>query len=169
MREVITSLTLLLALSSPAFADSRVQSLLGNLPPYFVENRGQEDSRVAYYVPGRNITTYFTGDGVTFAFASPTPPRARHAALTPEPVKRERWALKLDFVGANPVTPRGQDVLPTIFSYFKGPESEWKTGVPTYSSLIYRDLWPGIDLVYGGGNGRLKYAFHVRPGSDPTR
>jgi hypothetical protein len=156
--------------TSPGSADTRVQSLLSNLPLYFVENRGQEDPRVAYYVPGQNITTYFTAEGVTFAFSSPaSPSRPRQALLAPEPVKRERWALKLDFVGARPVMPRGQDVTPTIFSYFKGPESEWKTGLRTYASVVYPELWPGIDLVYEGSGGRLKYAFHVKPGSDPNK
>jgi hypothetical protein len=169
MRLFVSTLTLLVALSSPAFADGRVQGLLGNLPLYFVENRGQEDPRVAYYVPGKNITTYFTDGGVTFAFSSPVPPRPRHARFVPEPAKRERWALKLDFVGARPVLPRGQDVLPTIFSYFKGPESEWKTGLRTYAGVVYPELWPGIDLVHGGGGGRLKYAFHVKPGADPSQ
>ncbi|HEV8437730.1 MAG TPA: SBBP repeat-containing protein [Methylomirabilota bacterium] len=147
----------------------RVQALLANLPLYFVENRGQEDPRVAYYVPGRTIATYFTADGVTFAFSSPTPPPPRRAAFVAEPPTRERWALKLDFVGARPVMPRGQDVTPTIFSYFKGPESEWKTGLKTYAGVVYPDLWPGIDLVYGGSAGRLKYAFHVKPGADPAQ
>jgi hypothetical protein len=124
---------------------------------------------VAYYVPGRNITTYFTAEGVTFAFSSPAPPsRPRQALLAPEPVRRERWALKLDFVGARPLMPRGQDLTPTIFSYFKGPESEWKTGLRTYAGVAYRDLWPGIDLVYEGTGRRLKYTFHVKPGSDPN-
>ena len=155
---------------------ARVQSLLGNLPLYFIENRGQEDPRVAYYVPGHNITTYFTADGVTFAFSSPMPPPAsrrafaRPAAVRSEPVTRERWALKLDFVGSNSAsTPRGQELTPTLFSYFKGPESQWKTGLKTYASVIYPDLWPGIDLVYGGTGGRLKYTFHAKPGADPAQ
>jgi hypothetical protein len=32
----------------------------------------------------------------------------------------------------------------------------------------YRDLWPGIDLVFFGVRDRLKYEFIVRPGADPT-
>ena len=54
-------------------------------------------------------------------------------------------------------------------SYFKGKPEEWKTGLPTYAKVIYRDLWPGIDLVYAGAEGRLKYEFIVSPGADPSR
>ena len=39
---------------------SRVQTLLGKLPLYFIENGGQEDSRVAYYVQGKDTAVYFT-------------------------------------------------------------------------------------------------------------
>jgi hypothetical protein len=35
--------------------------------------------------------------------------------------------------------------------------------------VLYRDLWPGIDLVLGAGGGRLKYEFRVGPGADPSR
>ena len=34
---------------------------------------------------------------------------------------------------------------------------------------MYRDLWPGIDLVFHGRGSRLKYEFHVAPGADPSR
>ena len=55
-----------------------------------------------------------------------------------------------------------------VFSYFKGSEKSWKTGVPSYSKIIYPNLWPGIDLVYSGSVNRLKYEFVVRPGADPA-
>src|SRR5262249_23368291 len=116
-----------------------------------------------------DVTTYFTADGVTFAFSSPMPARPRRVESEFESVTRERWALKLDFVGARPVTPLGQDLTPAIFSYFKRPQAQWMTGLRTYSTVVYRDLWPGIDLVYGDGGNRLKYAFHVKPGADPAQ
>jgi len=56
-----------------------------------------------------------------------------------------------------------------VFSYFKGPRNKWKTGLKTYKGVIYRDLWPGIDLVYSGDMNRLKYTFNVGPGADPKK
>ena len=82
----------------------------------------------------------------------------------------ERWVVMLDFVGANPnVRPVGQEPTAAVISYFKGPREEWTTGLPTYASLVYRDLWPGIDLVYTGTGSRLKYTFLVQPGADPNQ
>ncbi|HEY2937623.1 MAG TPA: hypothetical protein VGJ25_13545 [Gaiellaceae bacterium] len=53
-----------------------------------------------------------------------------------------------------------------MVSYFKGPRSTWKTGLPVFAKVAYRDLWPGIDLVYSGTGSRLEYSFLVRPGAD---
>ena len=82
----------------------------------------------------------------------------------------ERWALKLDFVGARAdARPEGQEETGATFSYFKGRRSEWQAGLKSYSEIVYRDLWPGIDLVYAGTVNRMKYTFAVKPGADPNQ
>jgi hypothetical protein len=79
-------------------------------------------------------------------------------------------ALELDFVGANPhARPEAHDQNPAVVSYFKGPKQEWMSGLKTYGRILYRDLWPGIDLSYSGTVDRLKYEFLVHPGADPGR
>ncbi|MBN2489719.1 MAG: SBBP repeat-containing protein, partial [Planctomycetes bacterium] len=93
-------------------------------------------------------------DGITFALKG----------------EERAWAVKLDFVGANPdAKPEGQDKQQAVFSYFKGPQKDWKTGLRTYSKVVYHDLWPGIDLVYSGTVNQLKYEFVVAPGADPAQ
>jgi len=72
-------------------------------------------------------------------------------------------------MGANVVRPSGQARTDAIISYFKGPQEEWHTGLPTYSPIVYGNLWEGIDLVYSGTVNRLKYEFVVQPGADPAR
>ena len=80
------------------------------------------------------------------------------------------WVVKLDFVGANPeAKPEGRDRQRAVFSYFRGPEKDWRTGLKTYSKIVYRDLWRGIDLVYEGSVNQLKYEFVVKPGADPAK
>jgi hypothetical protein len=107
---------------------------------------------VAYYIKGADKTLFFTAKGVTFALRG----------------KDRGWTVKLDFVGANAVQPEGVEKQPAVFSYFKGPEKDWKTGLPTFAMIIYRNLWPGIDLVYKGTVNQLKYEFVVAPGADPA-
>jgi len=141
-----------------AATEAGVEEALMNLPLYFIENQGQMDERVAYYVQGSDMTLYFTTQGVTFAMSGPGE----------ENDSQERYALKLEFVGSDPnVQPVGKDRTEAIISYFKGSPEEWKTGLPTYAGITYPDLWPGIDLVYSGDASLLKYTFLVKPGVDP--
>ncbi len=156
-----------------------VVEALGKLPLYFVENRGQLDARVAYYIQGRDKVVYFTASGVTFALSghraqeAPTPrvllaswPRA--GLEQPAASSAPRWAVKLDFLGSNKAAqPVGEDHTSAVVSYFKGNRDQWKAGLPTYSRVVYRDLWPGIDLAYSGTVNRLKYEFVLQPGASP--
>jgi len=131
-----------------------VKASFGNLPLYFIENQGIFPKEVAYYVKGVEKTLFFGADGITFRIRG----------------KDRAWAVKLEFVGANPQARLdGRDCQQAVFSYFRGPEKNWKTGLRTYQKLVYTDLWPGIDLVYQGTVNRMKYEFLVHPGADPGR
>src|ERR1051325_1185105 len=141
----------------------RLVEVFGQQPLYFIENRGQMDSRVSYYVQGHDKSVYFTPQGLTFVL-TPLAQSSRHT----RPETRPEWAVKLDFVGANPKSkPMGDDLTPALVSYFRGARAQWRTGIKTSGQIIYRDLWPGIDLVYAGTVNRLKYTFLVKPGADP--
>ena len=157
-----------------------VSHALERMPLYFIENRGQVDPSVAYYVQGRDTTLYFTAEGMTLIQTDrrreQTGSKAglekasfgRDRISTPE--AGSRWVVNLDFVGANSKRRiEAKDPTSAVVSYFKGRKEEWKTGLSTYGSIVYADLWPGIDLVYSGTTNRLKYTFLVKPGADPTR
>ncbi len=141
---------------APVQAAPRIQMDFGQMPLYFIENRGQLDSRVGYYVQGKDKTLYFETDGVTFVLT--------------KAVDNVRWVVKLDFLGANPdVRPVGEAETGAVISYFKGGPEEWKTGLQTYSQIVYRELWPGIDLIYSGTSNHLKSEFVVKQGANPAQ
>ncbi len=156
---LIVSLLGFAAGASPAGARNvRQEAALARLPLSFIENRGQADPHVAYYVQDRDKTLSFTAQALTFLLHS----KARGA----EPPD----ALRLEFVGAaRDVQPRAEARTPAVVSYFQGQPASWRAGIPTYSRLVYPDLWPGIDLIFSGAAGRLKYELLVRPGADPRR
>ena len=146
----------LLCVISPGLAFSQptkaaVRTSLGKLPLYFVENQGVYPEAVKFYIHGADKTLFFTKDGITFRLKG----------------KDRGWVVKLEFMGANPdVVPQGEDRQQAVFSYFKGPEKDWKAGLSSYAKVVYRELWPGIDLVYRGTVNKLKYEFVVAPGAD---
>ncbi len=41
--------------------------------------------------------------------------------------------------------------------------------MPTFKRVVYRALWPGVDLVYETTGRGLKYSFELAPGADPAR
>src|SRR5262249_19390755 len=59
--------------------------------------------------------------------------------------------------------------LPGKTNYFIGGDPrKWRTDVPTYAKVKYEAVYPGVDMVYYGAQGReLEYDFIVAPGADP--
>ncbi|MGH7815337.1 MAG: hypothetical protein ACREQI_15195, partial [Candidatus Binataceae bacterium] len=58
----------------------------------------------------------------------------------------------MTLVGANPhARIEGVDPLRAKANYFIGNNpGKWHTDVPTYAKVRYRNIYPGIDLVYYG-------------------
>jgi len=145
-----------------------------NLPLEFIPNAGQTNSRVSFYIKGSDRTVYFTPDGVTLALykdSKAEQPRGSEVSAGPGEMdtgSTKSWVVKIDFIGTKKgVEAEGLDKTGVVFSYFKGRPKDWRTGLPGYRRIIYRNLWPGINLVYKGEVGRLKYEFIVAPGADP--
>jgi hypothetical protein len=96
-------------------------------------------------------------------------PQNRRAA--PFATLRARSALRVVLEGANPrAVVAGQEELPGKANYFIGNDpKKWRSNVPTYARVKYRDVYPGIALVYyGNQGGQLEYDFVVAPGADPS-
>ena len=126
------------------------------LPVAFVENRGQTDSRVRYYAQGKRYAFFLTPQSIVLSFANAS--------------ASEQLALSLSFVGSNPhALPDGAERAPGAVNYFHGNDpAAWQTEIPRYGQIVYRELWPGIDLQLRDVAGTLKYEFHVRPGANPS-
>ena len=94
---------------------------------------------------------------------SPGNAKAEQALAVPPAV------VRMKLVGANP-SPRvsGLEELPGRSNYFLGNDpSKWRTNVPTYAKVQYKDVYPGVDLVYYGNQRELEYDLIVAPGANP--
>jgi hypothetical protein len=125
----------------------------GKLPLSFIPNEGQTDKAVRYYAQGAGYGFFFTNDGAMLSFA--------------EGKGQGGHALALDFLGANPhATLEAQERLSGEVNYLQGDDpAKWQQGLPTHAELLYGGLWPGIDMAVRGEEGKLKYEFHLKPGS----
>jgi len=76
----------------------------------------------------------------------------------------------MNLIGARtPLQVEGMERLPGKSNYFVGNDpAKWRTNVPNYAKVTYRNAYPGIDLVYYGNQRQLEFDFQIAPGADPN-
>lgn len=77
-------------------------------------------------------------------------------------------AYQVTFVGASQdpvITP--DKPLPTYSNYFIGNDpSKWQSNVKTFNAVLYKNVYPNIDVRYYSENGHLKYDLIINPGGN---
>ena len=128
----------------------------GKLPLAFTANAGQTDARVRYSAQGAGFSVFLTRREAMLSLQRPGKQRRGRGV-----------ALALRFLGSNRnVAIRGERPGPGRVNYLLGNDpAKWHTGLRTDERVVYRNLWPGVDMVFAGQNGELKYEFLVRPGA----
>jgi hypothetical protein len=166
----------ILAPRAPA-QESRALRSLGNLPVSFIENQGQVDAQVRYVARRGGMTAYFTRDAFVLQLVRKEG-RARFAHQSRRAPSHPACAetitganVFLSFEGASDeVAMEGVDILPGHFNYFLGNDpARWRANVPGYSSIRYRGLYRGIDVVVKEHRGHLEYDLILEPGADLDR
>ncbi|HMJ00983.1 MAG TPA: hypothetical protein VK488_14195 [Gaiellaceae bacterium] len=140
-------------------AQARKQQALAayrKLPLAFTANTGQSDARVRYSAQGVGFSVFLTAREAMLALSRAGKQRTAKGA-----------ALALRFLGSNPnVAVRGERPGAGRVNYLLGNDpAKWQSGLRTYENVLYRNVWPGVDMVFRGQNGTLKYEFLVRPGA----
>ena len=150
----------------------------GRLPLSFEANEGQTDGRVKFFSRGSGYSLFLTENEAVIALrkAGDAQKAAKEVSgrMTPSPGKEKSVAgatIRMELLGADSaVVPSGTDELPGKANYFIGNDpAKWRTNVPTYAKVRYASVYPGVDLVYYGNQGRLEYDFVVAPGADPRK
>ncbi len=63
---------------------------------------------------------------------------------------------------------KGCDELTAKTNYFIGNDpANWISNIPNYARVVYREIYPGVDLAFYGNEGELEYDFIVAPGGNP--
>ena len=137
------NLTLLLLLIPPAFSAPD----FSRAPMSFEPNRGQAPASVRYLARGPGYTLAAEAAGLRFRAAA--------------------GDLRMQFGGAraNPAI-EAEEILPGHMNYLRTNDpSRWRTGIPTFARIRYRNLYPGIDLLCHGNQGEFEYDFVLAPGT----
>jgi hypothetical protein len=129
---------------------------LARLPLQFEVNQGQSEAEARFLA---------RASGYNLLLA----PGEAILALAPSISGAVPVVVRLRFVGAA-AEPElvGVDKLPGEVNYYLGQDqTQWRTAIPTYAQVMYRNLYPGIDLLFYGNQQQLEHDFLVAPGRDP--
>ena len=78
--------------------------------------------------------------------------------------------LRMELHGSSSAQIIGEERIPGTTNYLRGNDPAlWKTNIPGFSRLRYREIYAGIDLVFYGRAGELEHDFVVAPGADPAQ
>ncbi len=146
------------------------------LPLSFEENQGQTAREVRYVSQGSGYELFLTPQEAVLALRS-----REHYDLSPihraasiRAIRKARKGgqivtVRMQLEGANPSPDiAGVDRLPARVNYFIGNDPrKWHTDVSAFARVKYREVYPGVELVFYGNQRRLEYDFIVAPGADP--
>jgi subtilisin-like proprotein convertase family protein len=145
--------------------DSQITSLPGG-GIGFIPNEGQLDPDTRFSTPllGGHVALGRT----TITFLPPTP-RPQTLGKPPTTSEHPTIPVVLRFLGpAGPTAIEPVEQLTTVINDLRGDDpGRWRSQLPTFSTVVYRDLYPGIDASFEREPDSLKGTFVVAPGVNP--
>ena len=147
----------LAAADSPSFMPAYTpgQSVLSNLPVIFEANQGQAEAGVKFLARGRGYGLFLSSDEAVLNVRRGT----QHSLVR----------MKLANANSAPAV-TGAELLPGKTNYLIGNNpARWHQNIAQFARVRYSSVYPGIDLVYYGKQGRLEYDFEVAPAADPSQ
>ncbi|HEY8893577.1 MAG TPA: hypothetical protein VIM79_02140, partial [Niastella sp.] len=154
----------------------------------FTENKGQWESQITFKgdLPAGNFYLHKNGftivqhnvtdlqqvyDNHQSAPATNTNARTATQNLQTDTASKysiRSHAYRVQFIGGNTDPQIVPDkVLAGYSNYIKGNDpTKWKSNVKSCQAVIYKNIYPNIDIRYYSEGGRLKYDIIVNPGGD---
>jgi hypothetical protein len=128
-----------------------------DVPLSFEANHGQTNSDVRFLSRGKGYTLFLT---------------SREAVLSLDKLdsrqRRTGTAITMKLQGGSDPTVQGLDPQLGKSNYLISQDSaKWITDIPNYARVQYRQVYPGVDLIFYGNQGQLEYDFVLAPGADP--
>lgn len=156
-----------------------VEEEYGKLPLYFIENKGQINENVIFYEKGVGRATFFTRRGVSFALMS-------GQQLNDHQDRYDPWSGENEISGVRTPKPEIINLVPLkanahpnivaeglqqckVNCFLGNNPEKWKTNIPTYNAIIYKNVYQNIDMKFYGNNRCLEYDIIVKPGASPSR
>jgi len=159
-KTLILIFSLALVLNVPSVFALTVQpnsttTILSKLPSVFEQNQGQFDPEYPFLAQTPETFFAFAKDHVNLVLNT-------HS-------KNHSNYLQMRFEGANDQADLvGLHKTVQKVNYLRGKKQQWLHGVSTYTRIKYREVYPGIDLLFRFSKDQMEFDFVVSPGSDPN-
>ncbi len=162
---------------SASRVSAKVSRSYGALPLGFERNQGQADGAVRFLARGPSYSVLLKESGATLVLSR----RPRMAADfhrlhvsqsgNARSIEAPTDLLGMRLIGGSAIPEvTGEEQLPGTANYFTGSDpAKWIARVPTFAKVMYRGIYPGVNLVYYGSRQRLEFDFQLAPGADSRR
>jgi hypothetical protein len=166
-------------ISSRPASQPSLAAAYGRLPLSFEPNRGQTDPRVRFLSRGNGYSLFLTDSSAVLALSKDEP--FSSSRLNPSRLSQKTPlsgaksfktdVIRMELAGARPnLRVTGAEQLQGTANYFIGQDpAKWHSNLPTFASVKYEDVYPGVDLVYYGNQRQLEYDFILAPMQIPSR
>ena len=146
------------------------------IPFMFEKNIGQHNNESKFVLRSKKGVVYFLDSEIVFALMKTiednnTEQSIEDKLINVKNLKQIEYKvnfIKMKLENSNQ-TPEilGEDEFNCKINYFKGSDSsKWKTNIPIYEKIIYKAVYPGIDLTYYENEGMLEHDFIIYPNGD---
>jgi hypothetical protein len=153
----------------------------GNLPLYFIPNKGQVHKDAIFYAVTTKYKLWMTREGLVFDSSKREPKdkaldvnkreirSTLHKRDDRQDYKFERDVSRLIFINAN----KEPEIVPVDMTqhranYFIGNDkSKWKAAIATSKAVLYKKLYKNIDLKVYGIEKKIEYDWIIKPGGNP--
>lgn len=155
------------------------------LPLFFTNNQGALPPEVKFVARHQGMIVMCTAKGISLALPIaaaqqqgnlppsryPPSPGADLVGPGPRIFPPTHRLVHLTLVGmaSDPAIEPWEPLEGKVHALVGNRKEQWQTGLIPYRGVIYREVYPGIDLkIYGNGS-ELEYDVIVRPGGNPDR
>ncbi|MDQ1350257.1 MAG: hypothetical protein QG657_558, partial [Acidobacteriota bacterium] len=125
---------------------------MGDIPLYFIPNKGQENHEAIYYAKTSKYILWLTKQGLIFdGLKEHNPSRFifTNANKNPEIMAMGETKHRVNyFIGNDP--------------------SRWYCDIPTNQAVLYKDIYKNIDLKVYGKEKQVEYDWIIKPGGNPA-
>ena len=139
---------------------ARAAESYGRLPLRFEANQGQAGPGIDFLSRGAGYSLLLGPTQAVFALQHPY-------SSNDSGGRKKASLLRMKLLGADGGSrPEALDLMQGTSNYFMGKDQKkWRTGIPNYARVLYRQVYEGIDVSYYGNRRELEYDFIVAPGA----